>query len=72
MTAPFLRDEPSEKNPCLAGRSTYAKDSGHYPLDVAIMPNVFMRGEWETIAFTNVGAIASSLNTVRAGVGVRF
>jgi outer membrane immunogenic protein len=41
-------------------------------LDVVIMPNVFMRGEWETIAFTNVGGIASSLNTVRAGVGVRF
>jgi opacity protein-like surface antigen len=42
-------------------------------LDVAIMPNVFLHGEWETIAFTtNVGGIASSLNTVRAGVGVRF
>jgi hypothetical protein len=41
-------------------------------LDVAIMPKVFLRGEWETIAFTNVGGIASSPNTMRAGVGVRF
>lgn len=25
MTAPFPRDEPFEKNPCLAGRSTYVR-----------------------------------------------
>jgi outer membrane immunogenic protein len=41
-------------------------------LDVAIMPNVFVRGEWEYIAFNKVGGIRSSLNTVRAGIGVRF
>ena len=30
MTAPFPRDDAFEKRPCLAGRSTYAKDSARY------------------------------------------
>jgi outer membrane immunogenic protein len=41
-------------------------------IDVAITPNVFVRGEWEGIAFNKVGGIDSNLNTVRAGIGVRF
>jgi len=41
-------------------------------LDVAITPNIFMRGEWESIAFNKVGDIRSTVNTVRAGLGVRF
>ena len=41
-------------------------------MDVAITPNVFLRGEWEYIAFSKVGGIRSGLNTARVGVGFRF
>jgi opacity protein-like surface antigen len=41
-------------------------------MDVALLPNVFLRGEWEFIAFAPVGGIRSQLNTGRVGVGVRF
>jgi len=41
-------------------------------MDVAITPNIFLRGEWQYIAFTRVGDIRSTLNTVQAGLGVRF
>ena len=39
-------------------------------MDVAITPNVFLRGEWEYIAFNKVGGIRSTLNTGRVGLGV--
>ena len=41
-------------------------------LDVAITPNIFLRGEWEYVAFNKVADIRSSLNTARVGLGVRF
>jgi len=41
-------------------------------LDVAITSNVFLRGEWEYIAFGKIGGIRTSLNTARAGIGLRF
>jgi outer membrane immunogenic protein len=41
-------------------------------MDVAITPNIFLRGEWEYIAFNKVGDIRTSVNTVRVGLGVRF
>lgn len=41
-------------------------------MDVAITPNMFLRGEWEYIAFNRVGDIRSTVNTVRVGLGVRF
>lgn len=41
-------------------------------LDVAVLPNVFLRGEWEYIAFAPVNGIRASLNTGRVGLGLRF
>ena len=41
-------------------------------MDVAILPNVFLRGEWEFITFTAISGIRSNIHTARAGVGVRF
>jgi outer membrane immunogenic protein len=41
-------------------------------IDVAITPNMFLRGEWEAVAFSKVGDIRSTLNTARVGLGVRF
>ena len=41
-------------------------------VDVAVLPNVFLRAEWEYIAWGPVNGIHSSLNTGRAGIGIRF
>jgi outer membrane immunogenic protein len=41
-------------------------------MDVAVLPNVFVRGEWEFIAFAPLSGIRTNINTVRAGIGVRF
>lgn len=41
-------------------------------IDVAILPNMFLRAEWEYAAFAPVGGIRAGLNTGRVGVGVRF
>jgi opacity protein-like surface antigen len=41
-------------------------------IDVAVIPNVFLRAEWEYIAFATVGGIRANMNTGRVGVGARF
>ena len=41
-------------------------------LDVAVLPNVFLRGEWEFVAFTPISGIRANLNTGRVALGVRF
>jgi outer membrane immunogenic protein len=41
-------------------------------IDVALLPNMFLRGEWEYIAFAPVGGIRSNINTGRVGIGLKF
>lgn len=41
-------------------------------MDVSLLPNVFLRGEWEFVAFAPVNGIRAQINTGRAGLGVRF
>jgi outer membrane immunogenic protein len=41
-------------------------------VDVAILPNMFMRAEWEFIAFAPVSGIRTNLNTGRVGIGMKF
>jgi opacity protein-like surface antigen len=41
-------------------------------LDMAIMPNVFLRAEFEYIAFAPINGIRNEVKTGRIGVGVRF
>lgn len=49
-------------------------------IDVAVTPNIFVRAEYEYVAFSQIGyvenstfgGIRSSLNTGRVGIGVRF
>jgi opacity protein-like surface antigen len=41
-------------------------------VDVALLPNVFVRAEWEYIAFAPVSGIRSQLNTGRVGLGLKF
>lgn len=45
---------------------------GGLGIDVAVTQNVFLRAEWEGIAFASVGGIRNKMNTGRVGVGVRF
>lgn len=40
--------------------------------DVLILPNVFLRGEWEYNVFTKVGGMRTNTNTARAAIGVKF
>ena len=41
-------------------------------VDVAILPNMFMRAEWEYIAFAPVNGIRANINTGRVGAGLKF
>ena len=41
-------------------------------IDIAVMPNVFMRAEWEYIQFAPVQDFNIHLNSVRAGLGFKF
>lgn len=41
-------------------------------IDVAVLPNVFVRAEWEYIFWGSVNGIKTSLNTGRVGIGFRF
>lgn len=40
--------------------------------EVALLPDVFLRGEWEFIYFSNISGMKPSMNTGRVGLGVRF
>ena len=62
-----------------AGTTTSSRDNGYTAgfttglgIDVAILPNVFVRAEYEYVLFAPIGGIRSSVNTARAGVGIRF
>jgi outer membrane immunogenic protein len=41
-------------------------------VDVSIFANVFLRAEWEYIAFAQVGGIRTNINPGRVGIGARF
>lgn len=41
-------------------------------VDISVTANVFLRGEYEYVAFKKLGGILPGLNTVRAGLGVKF
>jgi opacity protein-like surface antigen len=41
-------------------------------MDVALLPNVFLRGEWEMVAFAPVGGIRANINTGRVALGMKF
>jgi outer membrane immunogenic protein len=41
-------------------------------MDVTLLPNLFLRAEWEYIAFAPVDGIRANVNTLRAGLGAKF
>ena len=66
--APFGPDSRGESRD---GVIAYGYTAG-LGLDIALMPNVFVRAEWEFIHFAPVMDVDIYVNTVRAGVGVKF
>jgi outer membrane immunogenic protein len=41
-------------------------------LDVLVLPNVFLRAEWEYVTFAGVNDIHTYMNNGRVGVGIKF
>jgi outer membrane immunogenic protein len=41
-------------------------------IDVAVLPNVFVRAEYEYVLFSPFGDIRTNMNSARAGIGIRF
>jgi outer membrane immunogenic protein len=41
-------------------------------MDVLLLPNVFLRGEWGCVLFAHVGGIRSNDNTTCVGLGLQF
>jgi opacity protein-like surface antigen len=41
-------------------------------VDIALLPNMFLRGEWEYVAFSQIDGIRASINTARVGLAIRF
>jgi opacity protein-like surface antigen len=64
---PITDTESDAKNNAVVGGVTAGLG-----MDVALLPNVFVRGEWEYIAFAPVGGFRANINTGRVGIGVKF
>lgn len=45
---------------------------GGLGMDMQLMPNLFLRAEWELVDFWKVGGVLSTVNSGRVGVGARF
>jgi outer membrane immunogenic protein len=65
--------------PFTQGPETTTRDNAFAPglvagigIDIALLPNLFLRGEWEYVAFTGPGGIKPQLSTTRVGIGVKF
>jgi opacity protein-like surface antigen len=41
-------------------------------VDITLLPNMFLRGEWEYIAFAPIEGTRANVNTFRAGLGLKF
>lgn len=46
--------------------------TGGLGIEVGILPNLFLRAEWEVVQFPNIKEIRVLMNTARVGVGLKF
>jgi opacity protein-like surface antigen len=46
--------------------------AGGLGIDVALSQNAFLRAEWQYVRFTDFAGAAASINTLRAGAGLKF
>jgi opacity protein-like surface antigen len=50
----------------------YAGYAAGLGADVAVLPNVFLRGEWEIVHLPNIKGMSITLNSLRGGIGMKF
>jgi opacity protein-like surface antigen len=62
---------PTSRSETINNRVFFGYTAG-LGIDIAVLPNVFVRAEWEYVQFKTFQDVNLHLNTVRAGVGVRF
>jgi outer membrane immunogenic protein len=67
LQPPFVQSANNSKDGAIVGGFTTGLG-----VDVAILPNMFMRAEWEFIAFAPVSGIRTNINTGRVGIGMKF
>jgi outer membrane immunogenic protein len=62
---------PTTKSENQSGKFIYGYSAG-LGLDMALTPNIFVRGEYEYVQFFGLGGLKYYLNTARAAVGLKF
>ena len=57
----------------MRGRNAFAYGAAvGLGVDISLLPNMFLRAEWEYIHFANIHDIQVNMNTGRVGIGVKF
>lgn len=59
--------QSNDKKNAIAGAFTFGLG-----IDVALLPNVFLRGEWEFVGFSAINGIRSNISSGKIGLGVKF
>jgi outer membrane immunogenic protein len=76
VSLPFLNRPPYGPTTLTRSESKDGAITGGFVFglgtDVALTPNIFLRAEWEMVAFSEVHGIRSSVNTARVSLGMRF
>jgi outer membrane immunogenic protein len=75
-TPPVVSSGPLDlpRNPQMEGTEgqiAYGYTAG-LGVDVSLLPNMFLRAEWEFVQFPNVSDLRIAMNSARLGLGVKF
>ena len=46
--------------------------TGGFGVDTALLPNIFLRAEWEYVQFPSIKGVNVTINSARAGIGIKF
>ena len=65
--APYIRTGSDNKDGAITAGFLFGLG-----MDVAVLPNVFLRGEWETVSFTPISGMRVNLNSGRVALGLKF
>ena len=69
--APVAVDLPGPQTNAQQGMFTYGFAAG-VGMDVALLPNVFARAEWEYVGFAPIDGTKANINSIRGGAGIKF
>jgi outer membrane immunogenic protein len=69
--APVAVDLPGPQTNAQQGMFTYGFATG-VGMDVALLPNVFARAEWEYVGFAPIDGTKANINSIRGGAGIKF